>query len=281
MSKEGVGAGSAFFGNAGDFGVAMAVIWPLAGSLIFGETKKLYRLLLLCAVTTYLGALLLCGSRGALVAATITACVALGRHPKKLAGVVMLFLVLGGAVYILPHANKERLRSAVNWEADQTASLRVTLWKAGLRMFFNHPLLGVGPRNFGLSYASQYAPDDAEAHKWAPHSIYIQALAELGVPGALGLLGMGVFFLRMNSQTRRHLQSLGLAEVRSFDYRMTVALDLALVGFLVSGAFLTVLYYPHFWILLGLTAGLHRACLRKNLASSAGNMVSDAGSASG
>ena len=38
-------------------------------------------------------------------------------------------------------------------------------------------------------------------------------------------------------------------------------LDGALVGFLVSGTFVTVLYYPFFWINLALTAALHNAAL--------------------
>jgi hypothetical protein len=34
-----------------------------------------------------------------------------------------------------------------------------------------------------------------------------------------------------------------------------------MVGYLVSGAFLAVLYYPHLWILLGLSVATHKMCL--------------------
>lgn len=34
---------------------------------------------------------------------------------------------------------------------------------------------------------------------------------------------------------------------------------MAIVAFLVSGAFLTTLYYPHMWFLVGMSVGLHRA----------------------
>ncbi len=40
---------------------------------------------------------------------------------------------------------------------------------------------------------------------------------------------------------------------RSFEYCLPLGLDLALVGYLASGAFLSVLFYPHLWILLGLS----------------------------
>jgi len=40
---------------------------------------------------------------------------------------------------------------------------------------------------------------------------------------------------------------------------MAHGLDGALVGYLVSGFFVTVLYYPYFWINLSMTVALHGA----------------------
>ncbi len=262
LSQHGVGAGTtSFFGNPGDFGVAMCVVWPLAGSLLFGETKKLWRLALLGCFTAFLAAILLCGSRGAVVGAIATALAAWGRNPKRIAGAVMILSVLLGTYYFLPEANKERMRSAAHWEEDETASLRIRIWKAGWSMFEDHPILGVGLRNFSPTYRD-YTWDQRRL-AWAPHSIYVQALSEIGLAGTLPLLVLWFLFLRLNARTRRHLQTLGLADRRSFEYRLSLGLDLALVGYLVSGAFLTVLFYPHQWFLLGLTVSLHNACLQK------------------
>ncbi|MGB2890209.1 MAG: hypothetical protein WBC04_21140, partial [Candidatus Acidiferrales bacterium] len=98
---------------------------------------------------------------------------------------------------------------------------------------------------------------------WVPHSLYVQALSETGLAGSVPLLALWVFFFRLNARTRRRLQALGLADRRNFEYRLSVGLDLAMVGYLVSGAFIAVIYYPHLWILLGLSAGLYVACLQK------------------
>ncbi len=265
LSVHGVGAGTtSFFGNAGDFGVAMCVVWPIAGSLLFGEPKKLPRLLLLACFTAFFLAILLCGSRGAVAGAAATALAAWGINPKRIGGTVMVLFVFLGAYYFLPEANKERMRSALHWEADETSRQRIELWNAGLRMFEDHPILGVGLGNFTPTYQTVYAPDSTRnPSAWAPHSIYIQALSELGLVGSLPLLMLWLLFLRLNARTRHHLQALGLGDRRSFEYRLSLGLDLALVGYMVSGAFLTVLYYPHLWFLLGLNAGLHTACLRK------------------
>ena len=44
---------------------------------------------------------------------------------------------------------------------------------------------------------------------------------------------------------------------------MALGLDLGLVGYLTSGAFLSVLYYPHLWILLGLSVAANRCLTNK------------------
>jgi hypothetical protein len=44
---------------------------------------------------------------------------------------------------------------------------------------------------------------------------------------------------------------------------MAHGLDAALIGYLASGFFITVLYYPFFWINFAMTVALHRAALNK------------------
>src|SRR5262249_39652966 len=83
LSVRGIGGGSTdFFGNPGDFGVAMCVVWPLAGSLLFGERNKVLRAVLLACFVAFFGAILLCGSRGALVGAAASTLVAWARNPQ-------------------------------------------------------------------------------------------------------------------------------------------------------------------------------------------------------
>ena len=60
--------------------------------------------------------------------------------------------------------------------------------------------------------------------------------------------------------------NLGLEGHRIFEYRMAVGLDLSLVAYMVCGAFLTILYVPHFWYLLGMSVGLHRVCIQPQAA---------------
>ncbi|MGH9602168.1 MAG: O-antigen ligase family protein, partial [Terriglobales bacterium] len=136
---------------------------------------------------------------------------------------------------------------------DKTANARVNLWKHSLRMFVEHPILGVGPGNFSATRASQNLSETVA------HSIYFEVLAEYGLAGTLSVaLTVFAFFL-LNAQTRRQLLARETEAQRRFEYCLSYGLDLAMVGFLMSGAFASVLLYPHLWILAAFAVGLNGA----------------------
>jgi len=266
MATRGVGAGSTgFFGNAGDLGVAMCVVWPLAAMLFLGESKRMAKLIYLVSFVAISGAILLCGSRGAFVAAILTALIASARNLRRF-GIAILFLILiPGLSYLLPAGSKTRLRSVEHWQQDRTATTRINLWRAGFKMFLDHPVLGVGLGDFPEEYAMHYAGPGEDPVEWAPHSIYVQTLSELGLAGAIPLLLILFSFWRLNARTLKSLSPPAKSEKRPLGSYLAHGLRLAMVGYLISGAFLTVLYYPHLWILLGLSVGAYTASARPEL----------------
>jgi putative inorganic carbon (HCO3(-)) transporter len=257
---------SAFFGNAADLGLAMAVVWGIAFALLVGKTerKTLSRVFLIICFVLFLLATLLCGSRGAVVGVVAIALIALGKTPKKIGAVVLGLFFLFSLWFVLPDASKERFRSAWDWQNDANAASRIHFWKVGLQMFADYPILGVGPENYPEMYAYEYGG----GKPYVCHSIYIQALAESGFVGTVCLALLIFFFLRLNARTRKFALASVPGGKRSFQYCLAVGLDLALVGYLASGAFVSVLYYPHLWILLGLSVATNVACTSR--ASSAG-----------
>lgn len=254
LAVHGVGAGSTgFFSNGSDFGVAMCVAWPIAVSLLFARPKGWWKLLLLAVSVLAPLAALLCGSRGAVVGAAAVALVAWVRSSRKLVAACLATMLLMGGAMFYSEASKERMRSAWEWENDKTASARVRLWKDGVRMFAEHPLLGVGPGNFSATRRSQNLSETVT------HSIYFEALAEYGLAGSLPIaLAVFAFFL-LNARTRRQLLAREVDATCHFEYCLSYGLDLAMIGYLVSGAFASVLLYPHLWILAAFAAGLNAA----------------------
>ncbi|MGC2373503.1 MAG: O-antigen ligase family protein [Solirubrobacteraceae bacterium] len=80
---------------------------------------------------------------------------------------------------------------------------RYDYWRIAWRLWKDHPLLGVGAGNYPRSYYELRATtEDIEQ----PHSVELQSLAELGLPGALLLgcfiLGVGWGAVRMGKRAR-------------------------------------------------------------------------------
>lgn len=254
IATHGLGAGSTgFFANGSDFGIAMVVIWPIAVSLLFAKPRGLWKLLLLAVAALAPVATLLCGSRGAVVGAGVVAIAAWVRSSRKLAAASLAAVLLTAGLLVYPEAGMERMRSAWEWEEDATASARIRLWKHALRMFTEHPVLGVGPGNFAATRASQNLSETVT------HSIYFEALADYGLAGTVSVAFAVLAFFLLNSRTRRQLMARGGDVTHQFEYCLAYGLDLALIGYLASGAFASVLLYPHLWILAALAVGLNAA----------------------
>lgn len=253
-----IGGGGGFYDNSADLGVAMCVVFGLTFALMQGRVGSKSRIFYVVCMLAFGALILVCGSRGAVVGGAAIVLAAWIRSPKKgLAAPVLLLFVLG-LVYLMPHASRNRFESAEHWEGDKTAKHRILLWGAGLRMWEDYPIFGVGPSNFQYVRAASYPIPDRELEKLAfvCHSMYIQVLSELGTLGAIGLIGLVVSFFRINAIVRRRLLAHG-HQRPSWEYCMASGLDLAMIGFLVSGAFVSVFWYPHIWILGGLAVGLN------------------------
>lgn len=261
---------TAFFGNADDFGMAMCIVFGLTLPLLFRKRQKLYQKFFLgVCFLGFLLAVLLCGSRGAVVGAAAVVFVALIRMPKKSAAVMVLLFFVAALLVVMPGAGWTRFQNALHWRQDKDVYSRFMLWKAGAYMWANHPGFGVGAMEFPNTFLSNplyvsWNPYGAETH--ATHSIYVEAISELGTAGTLLLALAIVAFFRGNAQTRKWALAQNPEGRRSFDYCLAAALDLAMVAYLVCGVFLAELYYPHLWILLGLGAATSRVCTAKPLA---------------
>jgi hypothetical protein len=174
--------------------------------------------------------------------------------------VVLGIALLGVAVWAaLPDVTKTRFSSATDPDKDLTAHHRLLLWRAGLHMFKDHPVMGVGIGNYALVRRDHYPIDLWTWAAAAPHSLYIQGLSELGVLGTIPLIFLFLWVFKLNRGTRKILNAeLGDDSKKTFKYCLALGLDLGFVGYMASGAFVAVLWYPHLFVLTGLTAALNQ-----------------------
>jgi O-antigen ligase len=146
-----------------------------------------------------------------------------------------ILLTIGGIVVLValvsPAGVVERARSIANFR-DDTVRDRIAMWRSGLAMVADHPLLGVGPGQVRAWYPQYRRPEAVRPSTGHLHNSPIQIAAERGLPALAAWLWLWVVFF---GQCRRILAALGPGHSRA---RALVCASLSgIVGFLVAGLF--------------------------------------------
>ena len=146
-------------------------------------------------------------------------------RPRRLAA---LGLVAALAIAIAPGVYRARLYSAFD-PAHATNVERTHMWHAGLRMFRDHPLTGVGLEDLHPIY-ERYKPAAAREPAGHLHNVFIQIAATMGVIGLAAFLWLYGSLFRLAGPIRS-LRLGGLAA------GVRLGVTGALAGFLVAGLF--------------------------------------------
>ena len=239
-----------FLTNSGELSIQMLVYAPLALflALFFRSyiSKWMYRFLLLMPITAVM-VVVGASSRGAQVAMAYQFYPTLLKGRLSLRNLILAGLV-GYVVYLaIPDAQMARFTAAGD---DQTSQQRLLYWKRGIEMIQSHPVLGVGLRNFPSYFERNYPQDMLYAHAQLPHNIFI----EVGTDA--GYLGLGVFvalIIKTMLLARRINRLASHPAMAGYMFvPLAKGLMAALWGFLIAGQFVTVTYYPFFWVNLAM-----------------------------
>jgi O-antigen ligase len=145
---------------------------------------------------------------------------------------VALLAALGVAAAVAaPGAVTDRARSIVNLQ-DPTVRDRVAMWRAGLAMIADHPLVGVGPGEVRAWYQHYRRPEAVRPSTGHLHNSAIQIAAERGLPALAAWIWLWVVFLREGWRILRRL-----APGPSTGRALVTASLCGVVGFLVAGLF--------------------------------------------
>jgi probable O-glycosylation ligase (exosortase A-associated) len=251
-----------FFGDGNDFALALNVILPLALFFALGETKKLGRIVFRGIVLLFFLAIIFTLSRGGAVGlAASVGYFAITSSRKYRNGIWVVILCIA-AVYLAPPSWFQRMETIQSYDTEASAHGRIQAWKAAIQIALDRPLTGVGPGNFLQIYATKYRPEHysiGDAWKTA-HSLYFQTLAELGFPGIFGLVVMlgSTIISNIRMQSRFRLEAK--------DRQVLLSFNMSWIGYIVTAGFLSVLYYPHIFVLAGINLAA-RNILRMKYAS--------------
>ncbi|KAA3628670.1 MAG: hypothetical protein DWQ09_07470 [Proteobacteria bacterium] len=244
-----------FLGDGNDFSLSVAVALPMSLYLFQSTKSKAGKVFYVLAAIVLLGAVMGTQSRGAAIAIIAVVLYLWTLSPHKGKGIVV---IASGLLVVLAVASEtyiSRMQTISHYQEDGSAMGRIEAWKGGIKMANERPLVGMGPGCFSVAFGSRYAPP---GWPWlTAHSMYFLALGELGYPGLLLFLWL-LWTLFRGSQ--RIIRSIPRdTEPERLEYRrLLIAVTGSIIAFAVGGAFLSVLYYPHLYVICGITFAVWR-----------------------
>ena len=166
---------------------------------------------------------------------------------------ITLWLTLGmGFFWVLTQASGTILDPAHILDAvlsgSDTVGARYDFWRAGLAMWLDHPIAGIGIgrfRNYLLPYWQSYRPIIA----WTPHNTYVQVLSETGAVGFILFMTL-LSTVLINFRSGIKILPKNLSDIQ---WTWSIVLIVLLVGSMTK----TDLLDKFFWFLMGISVNTY------------------------
>jgi putative inorganic carbon (HCO3(-)) transporter len=247
--------GATFLGDGNDYSMSVCVLLGFAVEMASVQTSKLKKVLFWALLGVLVLAIIGTQSRGATLGMGAVFGYMWWRSPRKAAGVIVIILAAFAVLLYAPDVYFERMGTLSAPSEDSSAEGRLHAWRAGTKMALNN-VLGVGAGNFPNNFP-KYRSADAPTRWMTAHSMYFLILGELGFLGLLLLLKLVFGNFRSNVRLRKRLLQQDPKRF-AIDARSLDMFNAGIIGLAVAGAFLSVTYYPHIFVLGGLAIALRR-----------------------
>lgn len=242
--------GAPFMGDGNDYSLSVVLLLPLAIHIALTTTSRFKQIMWWLAVLLLILACVGTQSRGATLGIAAIFGYMWLRSSRKGLSMVAIAVAALIAIMFAPAVYFERMSTITAYQEESSAQSRIEAWKAGTRMALNNPL-GVGAGNFPNNFPKYRGPN-APVRWMTAHSMYFLVLGELGVLGLALFASLVLGNVRLNTRLRRALEARPDAKDHSYDSRSLYMMSASFVGLAVAGAFLSVTYYPHVFVLNGL-----------------------------
>ena len=251
--------------NNNELALALVMIVPLMYYLMTAAKRKAVRYGLI-------GAMILCAfsivgshSRGAFLAiVAATAVLALKSRHRVVLGVLGTMGLLGVFAFMPAHW-WARMHSMEAGDAlDWSAVSRMHTWQALWNMALDNPVTGAGFDTALPQIFARYGPVPGML-AYSPHSIYFQALGEHGFVGLAIFLALILVSWRKATTVAQACRKTPGMEWGDPLMRMV---QVSILGFLVGGAFLTLLHFDLPYYLFGLVV-MVEATLKEHVGAAA------------
>lgn len=263
LQTGGRGSGS-FLIDENDLALALGMAIPYAFFLSQSPTNKLWvKLFYLFGAGALVLGVIMTASRGGFVGLVGCLVIILLLAKHKVRNLMLVFLIALGVWAWVPSSYYAEIES-ISDPTDSTRQDRLYMWERAWEMYLDHPMIGVGAGNFPwriYEYQTRMPDFDPDRTRLrggrVAHSLYFTLISELGSIGTLLFAAMLFVVTRklfrvMKAKSDDPAMQPTLAELSLLAKAMIASLG----TFLFSGLFISVLYYPHFWYLIGFALAL-------------------------
>lgn len=255
---ENIGAADSLSSNL--FGLLLAGVIPFLIPFLCSG-KRYERIVCFLTLPFILNALVLCNSRGALVALAggfVAAFFFLSDRQIRKSMAAVGILLVGLFIYLADQELVDRISSLLqasealqdDQQANALSSGRMQIWGYGMQMVGDHPF-GAGPGGFKL-LAREYMPSEiltihaeGETGVRGAHNSYLLVMVEQGPLGLLLWLSLCTGTLLDIRRASVKLKSISGAD--PFWKYAVFSMGVSLVASLLGGLFTSRVYYEFFW----------------------------------
>lgn len=269
-TNEGRGAGS-FLADENDMALTINMAIPYAYFLMQSrERGLLFKAVMIGAIAIMVAAVIISDSRGGFIGLVAVTCGILFFTRHRIRNALFIAMVGGIAFINLPEHYVGEMQTITD-QNDSTRNERLYSWGLGWRMFLEHPIAGVGASNYPWRISEyearfgEYTGRRGLGGRVA-HSLYFTLIPELGMVGIALFASMTFMIFRrlrgiVRQEDREAVRLTGSKSrvMPSEAGLLGRAMLVSMFGLFTSGAFISVLYYPHFWFLIGFVLALQYA----------------------
>lgn len=265
--------GNLVFYDSNDLGMLLVCTVPFTVYLMRHARGTIPRALAAVSLMLCLLTIVKTGSRGAflgLLAVSLYlvfrfASVHLSTRLLVVGAAVAAFAIGAGNTYWTAMGTLLKPTQDYNWVGNQSGG-RMTVWGRGIGYMEGRPFSGVGLAAFPIAegtispLAKQQTYGDGL--KWsAAHNSFVQVGAELGVPGLV--LFVAIVWLTFRTAARLSRDALARAPADVAVAGLASAHAAVVVGFAVSGFFLSQAYGAYLYFVVGTVVGLDMVVRRR------------------
>jgi probable O-glycosylation ligase (exosortase A-associated) len=247
------------FSNPNDFATLTLPLMALSTATLQSAKEKWVKYCALAGTILLPLCIVITESRGGILALATFGTLVLFQYRRRIGAVLMILMVIGLIAQLAPQSVWNRvsgLKSVFNEEtldeADPygSAKQRYDIWRVARAIAKDHPVFGIGAGAYPevhLEYALTGRYPGFVVQRRDPHSTYLHAAAENGLPG-LGLF-LGVIISTFVAGIH------GIKRIKKSDPKTAQSIQTLLFGliaFLQASIFASMEFLPHVYIFIAI-----------------------------